>query len=427
MAGDRILVVDDEESVAVTMQAILEMDGYDVMTALSGSEAGELIRGGGEFDLVLTDLRLEDADGLQIIQEVRKRSPDTISIILTGYASLDSAVNALREGAYDYLVKPCDVEELRATVSRALERRRLGQQLRQRLGELEQANETISALNADLQRRVDAATAELRGNLERLTELDRLKSQFMSIASHELKTPVTAMSGFLQIALRRMRKRLDAGGRPGDDWQGEQKAIAGQLEVVHRQTEKLARLIDELLDVSRIQSGRVEFHLQEMDVTALVAEVVERMQTANPAREIRLAKSTALPITADRDHLEQVLNNLIANAIKYSPDGGPVEVAVRKADGGAAVSVTDHGIGIPAEELEKIFGVFYRSPDRRARDVGGMGLGLYISKEIVDRHGGDLIVESTPGKGSTFTMKLPRRAITDHAQLTSPEPAAAAR
>ena len=204
MAANRILVVDDEESVAVTMQAILEMDGHEVMTAMSGAEAFELIRGGA-FDLVLTDLRLDDADGIQILSEVRRHSPDAVTIILTGYASLDSAVNALREGAYDYLLKPCDVEELRATVNRGLERRRLGQLLRQRVSELELANETINSLNADLQRRVDAATHELRMRVEQLQELDRLKSQFMSIASHELKTPITAMSGFLQVALRRLR------------------------------------------------------------------------------------------------------------------------------------------------------------------------------------------------------------------------------
>jgi len=133
-------------------------------------------------------------------------------------------VNALREGAYDYLVKPCDVEELRATVSRALERRRLGQQLRLRVGELEAANDTITALNAEPPAPRRRGHRGAPRNLERLTELDRLKSQFMSIASHELKTPVTAMSGFLQIALRRMRKRSTpaavrrrlAGGAEGD-------------------------------------------------------------------------------------------------------------------------------------------------------------------------------------------------------------------
>lgn len=408
--GERVLIVDDEESVAVTMQAILEMDGHQVTAASSVAEALGLVKA-GEFDLVLSDLRLDDGDGIQIVAETKRSSPETICIILTGYASLDSAVKAMREGAYDYLVKPCDVEELRLTVSRGLERRRLGQQLRDRVAELETANATIDALNRDLQRRVDEATAELRGQYERLQELDRLKTQFMSVASHELKTPVTAMSGFLQVALRRIRKRLEAGPPDAGSWAAEQNTVAEQLVIVQRQTGKLARLIDELLDVSRIQSGRVEFNHQEMDLTQLVREVAERMQTTTSGHTIRVQEGGPVLIEADRDHLEQVLNNLIGNAVKYSPDGGTVTVAAGTEDQDAVLSVSDKGIGIPEEELGSVFGLFYRSPDRRARDVGGMGLGLYISKEIVDRHGGRIWAESTHGKGTTFHVRLPRRAV----------------
>lgn len=411
---ERVLIVDDEESVAITMQAILEMDGHQVTTAASVAQAIVAI-GETEFDLVLSDLRLDDGDGLQVVAEIQRRSPDTICIILTGYASLDSAVKALREGAYDYLVKPCDVEELRLTVSRGLERRRLGRQLRERVGELEVANATIAALNEDLQRRVDAATAELRGQYERLQELDRLKTQFMSVASHELKTPITAMSGFLQVLLRRIRRRVDTGPPDAATWSEDQKAIEDQLEIVQRQTAKLARLVDELLDVSRIQSGRVDFAFTEMDLTHLVREVAERMQTTTAIHVIDVGGKRAVPVVADRDHLEQVLNNLIANAVKYSPDGGKITVRVEEDGEMAALAVTDQGIGIPQEELGSVFGLFYRSPDRRARDVGGMGLGLYISKEIIDRHGGRIWAESVLGEGTTFQVRLPKRA-------TAPEP-----
>ena len=407
MAANRILVVDDEESVAVTMQAILEMDGHEVMTAMSGAEAFELIRGGA-FDLVLTDLRLDDADGIQILSEVRRHSPDAVTIILTGYASLDSAVNALREGAYDYLLKPCDVEELRATVNRGLERRRLGQLLRQRVSELELANETINSLNADLQRRVDAATHELRMRVEQLQELDRLKSQFMSIASHELKTPITAMSGFLQVTLRRLRKRLES---PSPQSVEEQRALLDQMEIVQRQTGKLARLVDELLDVSRIQSGRIEFSIAEVDLVALAEEVADRMRVVSAQHKLKVHSDGPVVIDADRDHLEQVLNNLVGNAIKYSPGGGAIDIDVRGSDGTGLITVRDRGIGIPAEELPAVFGLFYRSPDRRARDVGGMGLGLYISKQIVDRHGGRIWADSKHGQGTTFSVELPRHAV----------------
>jgi signal transduction histidine kinase len=419
----RVLIVDDEESVTVTMAAILEMDGYSVAMALRGDDALKQIAA-EEFDLVLTDLRLDDFDGMDVLAAARRKSPDTVGIVLTGYASLESAVKALREGAYDYMLKPADVEELRATVARGIERRRLGEDLRARVAELETANRTINELNEGLQDRIaqathdlqerveelDQARAELQTSYEKLQELDKLKSQFLSIASHELKTPITAMSGFVQIAVRRIKRRLGA-GRPNEaDWKKEEETLLEQLEVVHRQTAKLARLVDELLDVSRIESGRLELRVADVDLPELVAEVMRRHQLMATKHELRLKydPERQLGVRGDRDHLEQVLNNLIGNAMKYSPEGGAIEVTVTRAgEQEVEFSVGDHGIGIRSAELARVFGLFYRSPDRLARDVGGMGLGLYITKEIVDRHNGRIWAESEPGKGTTFHVGLP--------------------
>jgi len=401
----KVLVVDDEESVVVTIKAILELDGYNVATTTSGQKACAMVRD-VEYDLVLTDLRLEDGDGLDVLKAVRERYPETVTIMLTGYASLESAIQALRAGAYDYLVKPSEVEELRATVARGLERRRLGQEVRQRVAELEHANREIADLNSSLQRRIDEATAELKERYEQLTELDRMKSQFLSIASHELKTPITAMSGFLQVALRRVR-RLGEGGAAAPIAES-LRGITEQLEVVYRQTGKLARLVDELLDVSRIQTGRIEFRYGDVDMGELANEVATRMQLTTTTHKIAVHNDSRNVVTADRDHLEQVLNNLLTNAIKYSPAGGSITIDVGPDEGGVRLSVTDQGIGIPEKELEAIFGLFYRSPDRAARDAAGMGLGLYISKEIVVRHGGRIWAESGGTKGSTLNVVIPR-------------------
>lgn len=397
----KVLVVDDEESVVVTIKAILQLDGYNVATTTSGVQARAMVRD-VEYDLVLTDLRLEDGDGLDVLKAVRESYPETVTIMLTGYASLESAIQALRAGAYDYLVKPSEVEELRATVARGLERRRLGQELRERVAEL-------ADLNASLQRRIDEATAELKDRYEQLKELDRMKSQFLSIASHELKTPITAMSGFLQVALRRVR-RLSEGEAAAPVAEG-LRGITEQLEVVYRQTGKLARLVDELLDVSRIQTGRIEFRYGDVDLSELANEVAARMQLTTTTHAISVRRDSASIVTADRDHLEQVLNNLITNAIKYSPTGGSITIEVRPDGGGVRLSVTDEGIGIPEKELDAIFGLFYRSPDRAARDAAGMGLGLYISKEIVVRHGGRIWAESGGTKGSILNVVIPRMPI----------------
>src|SRR5258706_9079901 len=230
MPPNSVLVVDDEESVATTIEAILRLDGHEVTAVTSGAEAVRLLNE-RQYDVVLTDLRLADMDGVDVLKEVQRTSPDTAAIMLTGYASLESAVAALRSGAYDYLMKPSDVEELRATVNRAIERR------------------------------------ELRRRLLELEEVDRLKTQFISMASHELRTPLTAVSGFIQVARRRIT-RAAAQDDPTVDWKQEATRAAETLELAQRQSRRLGRLVDELLDVSRLQQGRVE--LQPSDVDPLV-------------------------------------------------------------------------------------------------------------------------------------------------------------
>lgn len=369
MASSKVLVVDDEQSVATTIKAILELDGSDVTAVTSGAEALAQLRE-HEFDVVLTDLRLDDLDGIEILRETQKLWPDTVAIMLTGYASLESAVAALRSGAYDYLIKPSDVEELRATIGRALERR----QLRQRLVELEQ--------------------------------LDKLKTQFLSMASHELRTPLTAVTGFMQIARRRMSRVSTAGDVP-EQWRDEANRANETLEMANRQSKKLARLIDELLDVSRLEQGRVEMRLAEMELADVVTDVAERMRLLSQGHEIETKIEGKAPIVGDRDRIEQVLENLVGNAIKYTPGAGRIEVSMRVNGANAKVSVRDEGIGIAPSEVEKIFGLFYRSPDPRADHVGGLGLGLYISREIVSRHHGKLWAERNKESGTTFHLTLP--------------------
>jgi signal transduction histidine kinase len=372
MPPNSILVVDDEESVATTIEAILRLDGHEVTAVTSGADAVRLLNQ-RQFDIVLTDLRLADIDGIEVLREVQRTAPETAAIMLTGYASLESAVAALRSGAYDYLMKPSDVEELRATVNRAIERR------------------------------------ELRRRLLELEEVDRLKTQFISMASHELRTPLTAVSGFIQVARRRIT-RAAAHDDPNVDWKQEATRAAETLELAQRQSRRLARLVDELLDVSRLQLGRVELQPTDVDLIVTLREVIERMLLLSTTHTIELETDLESAIVrVDRDRIDQVFENLIGNAVKYSPSGGRVRVRLEAKGDEALVSVDDQGIGIAADELERIFNIFYRSPDPRAGHVGGLGLGLYIGREIVTRHGGKLWAESPPsaGNGSTFHVSLP--------------------
>jgi len=381
MAENTVLVVDDEESVATTIREILRLDGHTVTAVTSGTEALRLLNE-RQFDVVLTDLRLTDIDGIEVLREVQRTAPETAAIMLTGYASLESAVAALRSGAYDYLMKPSDVEELRATVNRAIERR------------------------------------ELRRRLVELEEIDRLKTQFLSMASHELRTPLTAVSGFIQVARRRITRAADHDD-PSVDWKQEATRAAETLELAQRQSRRLGRLVDELLDVSRLQLGRVELHPSEFDLVSAVNELIERMRllSTTHALEFRTDVESA-PIEADRDRIDQVFENLIGNAIKYSPVGARVRVALTTQGEEAEVTIADEGIGIAPDEIDRIFNLFYRSPDPRAGHVGGLGLGLYISREIITRHGGRLWVDSGEG-GSTFHATLPLRVTASPADAAA--------
>jgi len=185
--------------------------------------------------------------------------------------------------------------------------------------------------------------------------------------------------------------------------------------MANRQSKKLARLIDELLDVSRLQQGRVEMRLAEIELAEVVRDVAERMQILNKGNQIETTIKGTAPIVADRDRIEQVLENLVGNAIKYSPENGRVDVSLHVNGANATVSVRDEGGGIAPGEVEKIFGLFYRSPDPRNDHVGGLGLGLYISREIVSRHHGRLWAERNAGAGTTFHLTLPLAQVRSRA------------
>ena len=194
----RLLVVDDEENILFTISEVLRLEGHEVETAASGREAVSMLDAGATYDLDLTDLHMEEGDGLLLLEEIRRRSPLTITIVLTGFAAVESAIAALRQGAYDYLTKPCIIAELTHTVARGIEHRRL------MLAERE-ARAGLEELNSELERRVEERTAELRRvNLE-LTEANRAKDIFLATLSHELRTPLTPVLGWVTLLARAER------------------------------------------------------------------------------------------------------------------------------------------------------------------------------------------------------------------------------
>ncbi|HET8796492.1 MAG TPA: ATP-binding protein, partial [Thermoanaerobaculia bacterium] len=229
----------------------------------------------------------------------------------------------------------------------------------------------------------------------KVEDLSRLKDEFLSIASHELRTPVTSIKGYTQLAKMLIKE-------------GDLSTSHEYLDVALDQIDRMSRLILELLDVSRIETGRLEIRRAPIAWPRFVRDVVQRHHTAVSERRFHLSvPGEAKQVNGDPDRLEQVLGNLLENAIKYSPDGSDVTVTVEDRDDTFVTAVCDRGIGIPADELGQVFERFHRGRQVSSTNYGGLGLGLYITKQIVERHGGTIWVDSKEGQGTTFYFSLP--------------------
>jgi PAS domain S-box-containing protein len=253
--------------------------------------------------------------------------------------------------------------------------------------EAERARGAFARQNADL----------VRLN-ERLLELDRLKDEFVALVSHELRTPLTSIRGYLELI------REGKGGKVT-------KKQERFLDVMNRNSERLLRLVSDLLFVAQAESGNVALELEQLDLAEVAKESVDGTRPLAAKREIalNLASGDELRVSADRARLVQLLDNLLSNAIKFTPEGGRVDVTVSAQNGHAVLEVADSGIGIPRGEQDRLFDRFFRASTATAKAVPGTGLGLAIAKAIVDAHGGSIEVESDAGSGSRFRVELPVR------------------
>ena len=226
-------------------------------------------------------------------------------------------------------------------------------------------------------------------------EQEKRKDDFINMASHELKTPVTSMKLYLELLERRLEKKQDT------------TSLATLAKIQH-QTSKLQELIGDLLDVSRIQTGKLLFKKEKFNLTTAVQETIEMLEDMSKGRHIIFSTKKKYPVLADRFRIYQVLTNLITNAIKYSPDDSKILIKISQPSSDLQVSVQDFGIGIAKDQLKKVFGRLYQVSDPTEKTFPGLGMGLYISKEIITRHKGKIWVESEKGKGSTFFFTLPQ-------------------
>lgn len=383
----RLLIVDDEESLRITTAAILEKEGYAVDTASSGDEAIALLEQ-TDYDLVLTDLHMEGGDGLSVLNQIRRQSPLTISVVLTGFASVESAIAALQEGAYDYLVKPCDIDSMKHTIRRGVEHRRL------MLAE-QKARTDLEQLNLDLERRIAERTAELTRLNAELAEANRAKDVFLATLSHELRTPLTPVVGWIKL--------LRSGNL-------DEKSVAQALDAIERNAWLQSKLIDDLLDTSRIATGKLHFEPKPTDLNAVVKAAIDTVRASAAARSIELSLClcpSTLVVMGEPVRLQQIAWNLISNAIKFTEPGGKVIVKTENKGSQARLIVTDTGVGIAPEFLPHVFDRFKQADGSTSRRYGGLGLGLAIADALAKMHAGHIVAESAGvGHGSCFTLHV---------------------
>ena len=356
----RVLVVDDEEWMRDACVEILQPEGFEVMTAADGPTGLEMIRGSPP-DLILVDLKLPGMDGIAYLGSVKAIDPDIVAIMITGYATLEVAVQAMKTGAYDFLPKPFKPAELRAVARRGIDHR-------------------SAALRFSALLHGEAPSTELN----------------LAMLAHRFKAPLAAMRQCVSVVLQ---------GYAGDI----SPRARAMIEFVAQRADQMLHFVNDWLMLSRLEQGKGIKEAKEADVAEIVKAVVERSRLDPLAEKITIQSAVARSpgtICGDPSSLDELVSNLVDNAVRYTPAGGTVTVAVDAMEDGAAVTVRDTGPGISPDDLEHIFEPFYRGPAQK--NIPGTGLGLPIVKRIAERHGGRVEVQTALGKGSAFRVFLPR-------------------
>ena len=363
----RVAMVDDERALSTIVRRIVnkfrvrvDPVGVDVTYTTSnygtGEEFLEALADGAEFDLLLLDLKLPGLSGLEILEELGKQDREVVTIMITAYATFETAVQATKLGAFDFLPKPFSPEELRYSLRKA-------------------TNQLIISREA-----------------RRLAEEERqVRFNFISVLSHELKAPLNAIEGYLNLLQ--------------EDEPAERRQMIDRSLI---RLDGMRKLIFDLLDLTRIESGQKARQFAEVDVATVAKKTIELFATEAADRHIKLTLDASQPVNmvADAGELEIVLNNLVSNAVKYNREGGSVTVTLDRRDDTVRLQVTDTGIGLTPEESAKLFNEFVRIKNEDTFKILGSGLGLSTVRKLAHLYRGDASVKSEKGVGSTFTVTL---------------------
>lgn len=371
----RTLVVDDEIGMRLSIKRVLdkyqltlpEVDDevyFEVDVAETGEEALEKIETDPP-DILLLDYKLPGISGLEILDKLAGKESEMIIIMITAYASIETAVIAVKRGAFDFLAKPFTPEELRKNIAKAAQKLILARQVRKLAREKHQ-----------------------------------VRFQFISVLGHELKSPLNSIQGYLEI----MKKRVQG---------GEIAAYDTMLDRCFVRIQGMRKMIGDLIDLTQIESGQKKREFKVVDINEIVRQAVETTLPDAKEKNISLKLSTNGPImmNCDSGEIEIILNNLISNAIKYNKPDGQVDIQVGQEGERIRISVADTGIGLTEEEAGRLFKEFVRIKNEKTRNILGSGLGLTIVKRIASLYNGNVTVKSQPDVGSTFTVMLDANVV----------------
>ncbi|MFW6414328.1 MAG: ATP-binding protein [Verrucomicrobiota bacterium] len=368
----KVLVIDDEKDMCRGVERALrkhqfeipDLDttvGFQVKSAYTAEEGQKFILNSDQpVDLILLDHKLPDKTGLQILSEIKPEQHDFLVIMITAYASLETAVEATKKGAHDFMAKPFTPREIRASVQKA-------------------------ARHLLLQRRARQLAEEKR----------QARFQFASVLAHELKRPIAAVDGYLQVMKHRAQ---------GDDIKAYDKFIERSI----YRLQGMQKLINDLLDMTAIESGQKQRELETLDIVSIVESIKDGFIPEAEKRNIKITAELpeSLQFTADAGEIEIILNNLISNAVKYNRDNGTVDIKVKGSGNQLKIEVADTGIGMTEEESARLFQDFVRIKNEKTRDIEGSGLGLSTVRKLATIYHGDVQINSEPDKGTKITVTL---------------------
>jgi two-component system sensor histidine kinase/response regulator len=369
----RVLVIDDEEVIRDACSQVLMAQG-SIVNAVESGDAGLKILSEFRPDVVLVDLKMPGKSGMQVLEEINQLDGTIVKIVITGYASIESAVDAMKKGAFDFICKPFSPDDIRRVVGKGLQERRLILE-----------NEALKKMQ------------------------ERTRRNMTSLVSHELRAPLAATVQYLEVVL------AGIAGPLSDD-------LKDMLSRCSLRLREMLEMIGRWLNLATFDPGRMAAHFLPVNLTEIAAQSIEILTPIAKERDVSISQERdgeIHVIKGNKGALAEVFNNLIGNAIKYNRPGGYVTVSFHSQELEVMIEIKDNGIGIEEEHLGRIFEEFYRVDGRKDAPVKGHGLGLSIAKKIVETHWGLIDLESEPGQGTIIRLRFPKLIQGDASPLHS--------